>query len=135
MRRWHFEPLARHAASLLGIDVERAAVTDATRTVTLPNARFRTGAADHALRELIAGQERFDLPLLHAMRLPFGPEVLPRLPLLGITRALDLAPSAAALARDLATSPRLRPTHLVILDQLPGTMHLLTFTDLEDTTA
>lgn len=132
-------PLARVAGSLLGIDIERAAVQDATHNATRHNAeqldpaqaRFRVGPGDHALRRLLAGEDRFDLALLHAMRLPFGPEVLPRLPLLGVRRALYLAPSAAALARDLATTTHLKPVRLAFLDQLPGTVHLLTLCLLE----
>ena len=151
-------PLARQSHDLLGIDLERASVTDATHNAQgLANARFRVGPADHTLRRLLAGENRFDLALLHAMRLPFGPEVLPRLPVLGVRRALYLAPSAAALARDLAgsvggslrpsgdrspslvplvtrfaPSVRLKATGLAFLDQLPGTVHLLTLAVLEE---
>lgn len=124
-------PLARGVGELVGLDLERASVDDATFNARhLANARFRVGEADHTLRRLLAGSERFDHALLHAMRRPFGPEVLPRLRPLGVERVLYLAPSAAALARDLADAPGWRVERLAFLDQLPGTVHLLTLASL-----
>ncbi|MCB9547570.1 MAG: methyltransferase domain-containing protein [Myxococcales bacterium] len=122
-------PVARRVASLVGVDLERAATLDAAANAAragLANARFRVGDGAHAVRRLVAGGARFDRAILHAMRRPFGPELLPRLPLLGVREALYLAPSAAGLARDLAAGGALRPTRLAVLDQLPGTVHLLT---------
>ncbi|MEZ4475708.1 MAG: hypothetical protein R3F60_33900 [bacterium] len=89
------------------------------------------GGRAHAVRRLLAGSARFERALLHAMRRPFGPDLLPRLPLLGVEQALYLAPSAAGLARDLAAGGELRATRLAVLDQLPGTVHLLTLATLE----
>ena len=63
--------------------------------------------------------------LIHAMRKPI-PNLLPLLSRLGCERVLYLAPSAPALARDLAEAPAWHLSELHFLDQTPGTAHALT---------
>lgn len=126
--------LARRAGRLTGIDVVRAAVEDAAANAAragVTNATFRTGRADHALRRLLAAGERADLVVLHAMRRPYGADVLRRVPALGARRILYLAPSAPSLAEDLTHLPAWGVRRLGFLDQLPGTAFLLTLCVLE----
>ena len=121
-------PLARRARSLLGIDMERAAVGDATANAAhagLSNAVFQVGDADQAARRLIRRGRRFDRLLVHLMRRPLGGPTLRRLTLLGAHRLLYITPSVASLARDLADRGAWRVEQIVFLDQLPGTVHLL----------
>lgn len=121
-------PLARHARSLLGIDMERAAVIDAAANADeagLANAVFQVGEADQAVRRLIRRGRRFDRLLVHLMRRPLGGPTLRRLTLLGARRLVYITPSVASLARDLADRGAWQIEQIVFVDQLPGTVHLL----------
>jgi len=125
-------PVARRAASLLGVDETRVAVADAARNAAHAgvSASFRVGRARKSLRRLIATGVRADLVLIHAMRRPLGPAVMSAVAAMRPRRVLYVAPSAASLARDLAVSS-LMPTRIGFIDQLPGTAHLLTLAVLE----
>ncbi|MEZ4466451.1 MAG: hypothetical protein R3F43_18865 [bacterium] len=84
-------PMARRAAGLVGGAGERAATREAAANAAragIAAAGFRVGDGAHAVRRLLAGPARFQRALLHAMRRPFGPDLLPRLPLLGVEQAL-----------------------------------------------
>lgn len=121
-------PLARRARTLLGIDMQRAAIIDATANAAsagVANARFQVGEADHAVRRLLGRGRRFDRILLHLMRRPLGGATLRRLTLLGAQRLVYITPSVASLARDLADRGAWQIDEVVFLDQLPGTVHLL----------
>ncbi len=121
-------PLARVAASVLGVDCVREAVADATtnaRSAGLANARFRLGFADRTVRRLLAGGEHFDAVLLHGMRAPFGERLMDVLPALRAARIAYLAPVTASLARDAAGLRGYRAVRLDFLDQMPGTAHIM----------
>ncbi len=124
-------PLARRAASLVGIDEVRAAPQDATRNAARAGVRatFRVGRAHRALRRLISTGTRADLVLVHAMRRPLGASVMSSIAALAPRRVLYVAPSVVSLARDLDASS-LRTVRVGFLDQLPGTAHLLTLAEL-----
>ncbi len=115
--------LAPLVARLTGVDQERAAVEDAH--INVPDARFRVGRAEHALRRLLSGGQRADLVVLHAMRRPYGPQVMRLAHTMGARALLYIAPSVAALARDLAESTGWTAEQVAFVDQLPGTAHLL----------
>lgn len=122
-------PLARRAAGLCGVDIERQAALDATANAALngvANARFRTGEATHALRRLLAGGARADGVLLHAMRRPFGEAAMRGVAALGPRRVLYLAPHAPSLARDLVHLTEYEVIRLGLLDQTPGVVGNLT---------
>ena len=121
-------PLARQARSLLGIDMERAAVIDAAANAAQAgqtNTTFQVGDADHVVRRLIGRGRRFDRLLVHLMRRPLGGPTLRRLTLLGARRLVYITPSVASLARDLADRGAWQIEQIVFVDQLPGTVHLL----------
>jgi len=121
--------LARRSAALVGVDMVRAAAEDAARNLSalgITHAHFRHGRADHAVRRLLAGGERFDRVLLHGMRLPFGEALTNVLSAVRATRIVYIAPSAVAMARDLATLRGYALTRLEQLEQMPGTAHTLT---------
>ncbi|MCB9537005.1 MAG: methyltransferase domain-containing protein [Myxococcales bacterium] len=125
--------LARRAATVVGVDVERAAVLDAARNAAaagVGNASFRVGRADHAVRRLLAGGQRADVVVVHAMRKPYGAEVMRPLLAFSPRVVVYVAPSPAGLARDLAAAPWLRADRLIFVDQIPGTGGLLTLARL-----
>jgi|GEM_PF-1192864 len=142
-------PLARKSLRLTGIDRCRAAIEDATHnggSNGVRNASFLVGDARHALRRALARGETADLVVLHAMRRPFGPEVMSAVRALGPRRLLYLAPNPASLADDLrALLGRCRGddsgtaafgytlTRGGVVDQAPGTTDLLTVVALERT--
>ena len=128
--------LARAARSVLGVDMVYAAVEDSEHNAAragIENATFRNGRAHRAARRLLSREPpaRFDLALLHAMRLPFGDALMGVLPALRARRLVYLAPSTAALAADISALPRHRLVDLSFFDQMPGTAHLLAIATLE----
>jgi len=121
--------IARRCEALVGVDMVRAAAEDAATNMAalgVLNARFRHGRADQAIRRLLAGGERFDRVVLHGMRLPFGEALTNVLPAVRPARIVYIAPSASAMARDLATLRGYTLTRLEQLEQMPGTAHPLT---------
>lgn len=127
-------PLARRAGRLLGIDQCRQAVADAQENAQrsgLTNVQFQAGRAERSLRRLVSARQRADLVILHAMRSPYGPQVLSAAQLLRPRRILLIEPSAAALAQDLADAPQYALRQLAFVDQLPGTAVCLSLACLE----
>ncbi len=125
--------LARRAAVVVGVDLERAAVLDAARNAQaagVDNATFRVGRADHAVRRLLAAGQRADAVVVHAMRKPYGAAVMRPLAAFGPRVVVYIGPSPAGLARDVATAPWLRVDRLIFVDQIPGTGGLLTLARL-----
>jgi len=121
-------PIARAGAQLLGLDMDRAAVEDARYNAErngVEGSSFRQGRAEKALRRLLAGGYQAEAVLLHAMRRPYGAQVMVALKLLGARRALYLAPNPSSLRRDLEALKGWSLESLEYLDQLPGTVHLL----------
>ena len=126
-------PIARRVATLVGVDIERAAVLDAQVNAAangVANARFRTGDAAHALRRMLARGARADVIVMHAMRRPFGPEAMCAVRALAPRRIVCLSPFAPALARDLAALPAYRPLSVALCDQTPGTVPDLSIVSL-----
>lgn len=118
-------PIARRAAGLVGVDIERDAVLDAEVNAAahgLAGARFRTGEATHALRRLLAAGHACEAVVLHAMRRPFGAEAMAAVAALGPSRVVYLAPSARALARDLDALRGFRVVDVAVCDQTPGSV-------------
>lgn len=127
-------PLARRAAELIGVDIERDAILDAEVNAVangVTHARFRTGEAGHALRRLLAEGVGADRVVMHAMRRPFGPRAMAAIRALDPARIVCLSPFAPALARDLALLPGHRPVSVALCDQTPGTVPDLTIVTLE----
>ncbi len=123
-------PLAERCKFLTGVDLVREAIEDAKQNAEragIQNVCFKQADAEHASRKLI--RDRFDLALLHAMRLPFGSDVLPRLALMGIKRIVYLAPNVASLAEDLKRSPFVLKA-VDFQDQSPGATGLMTIATL-----
>ncbi len=121
--------IARRCEALVGVDMVRAAAEDAATNMAalgVLNARFRHGRADQAIRRLLAGGERFDRVVLHGMRLPFGEALTNVLPAVRAARIVYIAPSATAMAKDLASLRGYRLSRLEQLEQMPGTAHTLT---------
>lgn len=120
--------LAARCAQVLGIDIERAAVQDASVNAQahgIDNAIFQVGDAAHVTRRLLRRGRRFDRVLVHMMRRPLTGATLRQMSLLGARRLVYLAPSVASFARDLAERGPWRVEQVVFIDQLPGTVHLL----------
>jgi 23S rRNA (uracil1939-C5)-methyltransferase len=154
-------PIARVTAQFTGIDKSRVAIMDAQTNATLAGVtgcNFWVGDARHGLRRLLAKGEQADLVLLHAMRRPFGPEVMSAIRALRPRRVVYLAPNPMALADDLralaygepprrapVSDERKTPTHGEALrpragyalmrgglvDQAPGTMDFLSVVVLD----
>lgn len=126
-------PIARRCSALLGIDLSRQAAHDATanaRAAGLTNAEFQVGEGDRVVRRLLKRGRRFDRIVVHMMRRPLGGATVRQLALLGAERLVYVAPSVASLGRDLAARGPWQIDRLVGLDQLPGTVHLLTICQL-----
>ena len=126
--------LADDTQRLTGIDVVRQAVDAAKANAARAdrsNLEFRVGRADRALRRLLGQGHRAEGVVLHAMRAPYGPEVMSLLPALHARRVIYIAPSTPALARDLMCLPRYALTRLQLIDQMPGTAHLLAIATLD----
>lgn len=124
-------PIADRCRSFLGIDIVREAIEDAkvnAERADIKHATFRQGQADRAVKRII--RDHFDSALLHAMRLPFGEEVLPLLSLTGIKRIVYLAPNISSLAEDLKRSPFILKS-VDFQDQSPGSTGLMTIAYLE----
>ncbi|MCA9560330.1 MAG: hypothetical protein KC583_17395, partial [Myxococcales bacterium] len=68
--------------------------------------------------------------VVHAMRKPYGAEVMRPLLAFSPRVVVYVAPSPAGLARDLAAAPWLRADRLIFVDQIPGTGGLLTLARL-----
>lgn len=121
-------PIARRCGALLGIDLSRQAVDDAAqnaRAAGLQNATFQMGEGDRVVRRLLKRGARFDRVVVHMMRRPLGGETLRLLATLGARRVVYLAPSVASLGRDLAARGPWQVDRVAAVDQLPGTVHLL----------
>jgi 23S rRNA (uracil1939-C5)-methyltransferase len=126
--------LARAGAEVVGIDVIREAVQDAAFNAERAGvqATFRTGRGDKALRRLAV--QGADAVVLHGMRRPYGPQTLGPARALRPDRLTLVGPSAAALARDLAeVGPSFAVQSVRFIDQLPGTVGLLTVVALSRT--
>jgi tRNA/tmRNA/rRNA uracil-C5-methylase (TrmA/RlmC/RlmD family) len=126
----HAFQLAQHVRRYTGVDASRAAIRGATENAARlglapPAVTFRLGRADRAVRRLLAGGFKADLVVVHAMRRPFGAELVSIIPALECSHIVFVSPTAHALADDaaelVARGWGLR--RLVLVDTMPGTYH------------
>ena len=126
-------PLAAAGYAVRGVDHCVEAIEDARWSAAAAglgaHAHFQAAdgrrALGEALRDRRDGTSLPRLAIIHAMRRPL-PNLLYLFSELGVDRLLYLAPSAPALARDLAAASEWALTELHFLDQMPGTAQVMT---------
>ena len=125
-------PLALHAGSVLGLDLQGAAIRRAVSNAAgnrLTNCTFARKGAEQGARELAAAGERFDVLLLDPPRAGCR-EVLPHIADLAASRVAYISCDPATLARDLVLlrDQGYAIERMQLFDMFPQTRHLETMT-------
>jgi len=123
-------PLAVRARSVVGMDLQGAAIRSAKRNAELnglANCRFEKCGAEEGAQRLAAAEEQFDLVLLDPPR-SGGKEVIPYLTRLGAGRLVYISCDPATLARDLhlLKAQGYGIERMRLFDMFPQTHHLET---------
>lgn len=125
-------PLALHAGSVLGMDLQGAAIRRAVSNAAgnnLGNCTFARKGAEQGARELAAAGERFDVLLLDPPRAGCR-EVIPHLAALDVAQIACISCDPATLARDLVLlcDQGYAIERMQLFDMFPQTRHLETMT-------
>ena len=113
-----------------GVDIEPSAIECAAKSAALNGMDDRVSfAALDGRRGLAESPLKITHLVIHAMRRPLS-GLLTLASRQEIERLCYLAPSAPALARDLAEAPEYRIDRLFMIDQMPGTAQVMTIAQL-----
>jgi 23S rRNA (uracil747-C5)-methyltransferase len=110
---------------VVGVETSADAVTSAALTARdagLPGTRFVAGDAT-AFALATGPDDAPDLVVVNPPRRGIGPDLAGWLEASGVRDVVYSSCNAVTLAKDLATMPSLRPTHVRMLDMFPQTHH------------
>jgi 23S rRNA (uracil1939-C5)-methyltransferase len=127
-------PIARHAASVVGMDLQRSAIRSAERNAKINgmvNCTFSQHAAREGAEHLVHGGEKFDLVLLDPPRQGCA-EVIPLLTEFGAAQIIYISCDPATLCRDLLLLEQegYAVEKMKMVDMFPQTHHLETIVSL-----
>lgn len=123
-------PLALRARSVVGMDLQGAAIRSARRNAELnglANCRFEKCGAEEGAQKLVTAGEKFDVVLLDPPRAGCR-EVIPHLATLGASRLVYISCDPATLTRDLGllVQQGYAIDRMRLVDMFPQTHHLET---------
>jgi 23S rRNA (uracil1939-C5)-methyltransferase len=127
-------PIARHAASVVGMDLQRSAIRSAERNAKINgmvNCTFSQHAAREGAEHLVHGGDKFDLVLLDPPRQGCA-EVIPLLTEFGAAQIIYISCDPATLCRDLLLLEQegYAVEKMKMVDMFPQTHHLETIVSL-----
>ncbi|MFH1263923.1 MAG: 23S rRNA (uracil(1939)-C(5))-methyltransferase RlmD [Pseudomonadota bacterium] len=123
---------AKRGFPTVGVEVTRESILCAEESARVNGlegtVRFRGGKAERITERLIREGERFDAAVVDPPRKGLPPELIDKLPRLGVTRLLYVSCSPPTLARDVAVLSTLgyRLVSVQPFDMFPQTYHVET---------